>query len=482
MVGTILKNTGHPLEIKGLSADSRQVRQGWLFAALPGTKADGRAFIADAVRHGAVAVLAPSGTALPDDCRHVRLIENENPRRAFSLLAAEFYQLQPEHIAAVTGTNGKTSCVHFARQLWLMQGIKAASLGTLGTMAQGVQSKGGMTTPDPASLHAELADLAAAGVTHLAVEASSHGFDQHRLDGVKAQVGAFTNLTRDHLDYHKTMESYKQAKMMLVSHLVETGGLAVLNADDDAFADFEEAAIKHGVRVLSYGYNGKDFKVVSIEPTPHGQTLTFMAAGKKQVVDLPLVGAFQSMNVLCALGMVAGEHIDQPEVFDAYIASLEHLKGVPGRVQAVTGHPKNAAIYIDYAHTPDALENVLKSLRPHTQGSLRVVFGCGGNRDRGKRAQMGQIAALLADVCIVTDDNPRHEDPTFIRSEILDSCPDAIEIGCRADAIRRAVADLRDGDVLIIAGKGHETGQIVGDTTHPFDDTEESQKAIAELK
>ena len=481
MKKVILKNTSSPIEISGISADSRQIGKGWLFAALSGSNNDGSNFIIDAVRSGAVAILALKGTKLPDECCHIRLIEDENPRRRFSLLVAEFYQSRPEYIAAVTGTNGKTSSVHFAHQIWQMLGAKSASIGTLGLTSIDVQNRGNMTTPDPVALHEQLASLALSGVTHLAIEASSHGLDQCRLDGVDVQVGAFTNLTRDHLDYHENMSSYKKAKSYLFTDIVKDGGLAVLNADDEAFPYFEEAANKRGLRVLSYGYKGKDFKILSIKPKMHGQTLSFIAAGKKRIVNLPLVGEFQALNVLCALGMVAGNYIDNNSMFDKAIASLEHLKTVNGRMQEVGTHPKNAAIYIDYAHTPDALENLLKSLRPHTKGKLHIVFGCGGDRDRGKRVQMGRIAALLADKCIVTDDNPRHEDPSFIRLEIIAACPDATEIAGREEALRVAISSLNEGDVLVIAGKGHETGQAVGDEVYPFNDLEQTQKIIKEL-
>lgn len=470
------------LDILGLTADSRDVQPGWLFAALPGVKTDGRNFIADAIAHGAVAILAAPGTSLPAGSENIALITDENPRRAFTRIVAKFYPQQPRIIAAVTGTNGKTSTVQFARQIWQQLGEKAASLGTLGVIASGSEKTGtSWTTPDPVTLHSEIAELAHNGVTHLAVEATSHGLDQYRLDGLKVSVAGFTNLTRDHLDYHGDMQTYRAAKARLFSHLLQPGGIAVLNADSPEFPFFEKTCANRGIRVLSFGYKGKDLKLEKRTPNPAGQTLELSVFGKKQKIELPLVGEVQAYNVLTAAGLVLAENPDDQVFRNKVMATLEKLSGVRGRLEFVTMHPSGAAIYVDYAHTPDALETLLAALRPHTQNRLHVVFGCGGDRDRGKRPLMGRIAVDKADVAIVTDDNPRTEDPAFIRSEIMAASPGAIEIGDRAQAIRKAVSELKNGDILVIAGKGHEQGQIIGATVKPFDDASVARDAVREL-
>lgn len=463
--------------LKGLTLDSRAVKDGYLFAALAGAQADGRKFIADAVRNGAKVILAANGTTLPEGVS-AQLITDENPRRKLAQLAAEFYGRQPEMISAVTGTNGKTSTVDFTKQIWKAQGFKAASIGTLGVRGPGMVRSGSMTTPDPVSLQAELADLAAVGITHLAMEASSHGLDQYRLDGVKIRAAGFTNLTRDHLDYHGDMESYYKAKARLFSEILLPGGAAVINADTPEFERLAAESKKHGAKIISYGFNGKDLKIVSATPESHGQKLKLEILGKSFDFTLPLVGAFQVMNMLCALGLSLPEN---PKDFEKYVSILSSLDGVPGRLQLVSGHPKGAAVYIDYAHTPDALENVLKALRPHTSGKLVCLFGCGGDRDKGKRPIMGGIAANLSDEAIVTDDNPRSEDPAAIRREVLKGAPQVKEIGNRNEAIRTAISKLSKGDVLVIAGKGHEQGQIFADHTDPFDDVTEAKQAIKEL-
>jgi UDP-N-acetylmuramoyl-L-alanyl-D-glutamate--2,6-diaminopimelate ligase len=459
--------------LKGLTLDSRGVKKGYLFAALAGAKTDGRKFISGAIQNGAKVILAETGTKLPADVKDVKLVTDDNPRRALSLIAAEFYGRQPETIAAVTGTNGKTSTVHFTKQLWKTDGLKAASIGTLGVRAPGTVRSGSMTTPDPVSLHAELADLAASGVTHLAMEASSHGLHQYRLDGVKIKAAAFTNLTRDHLDYHKDMEEYFDSKLRLFTDVMQNG-VAVLNADIPEFEKLQKICMGAGHKIISFGFKGKEIKILSAEPTTHGQHVTMEVFGKKYDITLQLVGAFQVMNALCALGLaLAG----QENKAAAYIKELENLEGVPGRLQLVTGD-QDCAVYIDYAHTPDALENILRSLRPHTNGRLVCLFGCGGDRDAGKRPIMGNIAGTLADHVIVTDDNPRSEDPASIRAQIMKAVPKAEEVAGRRAAIQKAVANLKPGDVLVIAGKGHEQGQIFADHTEEFDDYEEAEKAM----
>ncbi len=454
--------------LKGITTDSRQVEAGFLFAALPGAKVDGRDFIDAAIDKGAVAVLAQTGTKISRD--DVVLIEDENPRRRLGLIAAEFYGVQPATIAAVTGTNGKTSVVTFTEQLWRALGKKAASMGTL---------SGKLTTLDSVSLHKELAAMAARGVTHLALEASSHGLDQCRLAGVKISAAGFTNLSRDHLDYHGTLESYLAAKALLFSDALSSDGTAVLNADVPEYAMLHDAA--SGKNEISYGMAGQEIKLLHANPVGHGQDIALELGGKRYDFTLPLVGKFQTMNALCALGLVMAADPDNQTRNEKLITALQNLEGVRGRLQPVAGHPQGAGVYVDYAHTPDALENILAALRPHTKGRLFCVFGCGGDRDKGKRPLMGGIAARLADVAIVTDDNPRSEDPAAIRAEIMVGAPGAQEIGDRRRAIGEAINSLREGDVLAIAGKGHEQGQIFKDRTDPFDDVQVASEFIRKL-
>jgi UDP-N-acetylmuramoyl-L-alanyl-D-glutamate--2,6-diaminopimelate ligase len=470
------------MEIAGLTSDSRQVKPGFLFAALPGGHFDGRDFIAGAVERGAVAILAPPGAgdrapAAGLDRRRIALIVDENPRRRFALMAARFFSQQPSTVAAVTGTNGKTSVVWFLRQIWAGLGHKAASLGTLGVQAPGLNMSGRLTTPDPVQLHRTLARLKLAGVDHLAMEASSHGLAQHRLDGVRIAAAGFTNLSRDHLDYHGSVDAYLAAKTRLFSELLADGGSAVVNADAPNAPAIQAAAERRGVRVLTFGTRGRDIRLDGIEPVDGGQRLTVTLGGETTQVTLPLVGDFQAWNALCALGLAvatgAGER--------GALATLETLRGVPGRLELVARLKSGASVYVDYAHTPDALASVLGALRPRTRGALAVVFGCGGDRDPGKRSEMGRIAAELADRAVVTDDNPRGEIAADIRRQVLAACPGGVEIGDRAEAIAHAMSELRADDVLVIAGKGHETGQTVGERVLPFDDTEVARAVAEEL-
>ncbi|MFM9844950.1 MAG: UDP-N-acetylmuramoyl-L-alanyl-D-glutamate--2,6-diaminopimelate ligase [Dongiaceae bacterium] len=466
------------LDISGVTADSRQVRAGYLFAALPGSRADGSQFVADAVKRGAVAVLAPAGTAVGNLPAGVALLRDENARRRLALLAAAFYARQPKTIAAITGTSGKTSTADFTRQLWTRLGHRAASLGTLGVVLPDRHIDGALTTPDPVALHKQLAELADAGIDHLAMEASSHGLDQFRLDGVRVQAAAFTNLSRDHLDYHGTLEAYFAAKRRLFSDILRDGGLAVLNADVAEFAPLAELCRSRKLKIVSFGQKAGDLRIVSAQSRTDGQDLTIAAFGRNFDIAFPVPGAFQGFNLLAALGLViGGGNIDADKVMQAATT----LTGVRGRLELVARHPSGAAIYVDYSHKPEGLSAVLGALRPHTDHRLSVVFGCGGDRDKGKRPQMGEIAERLADDVIVTDDNPRSEDPVRIRAEILAGCKNAREIGDRAEAIRAAVGALSAGDILVIAGKGHETYQIVGDKTLPFDDAEVARKAAIAL-
>jgi UDP-N-acetylmuramoyl-L-alanyl-D-glutamate--2,6-diaminopimelate ligase len=465
--------------ITGVTADSRKVAPGSLFVALPGNAADGRAFIPQALAQGAAAVLAPADT--PIDTAPL-LVTSGDVRRAYALAARSFYGAQPATCVAITGTNGKTSVAAFCRQIWAGLGLKSASMGTLGVVGQ----KGdktynltgpGLTSPDAADAARLLAELAAKQVTHLALEASSHGIDQRRLDGVTIKAAGFTNLTQDHLDYHGTMEEYRAAKLRLFETLLPRGRTAVLNADSDAYSSFASASIMSGLGIMGVGERGRDLALIGRKATAEGQRLSIDVRGVVHEVLLPLAGAFQASNALVAAGLciAAGESADR------VLGAMEHITGAQGRLQRVPGPDGSTArgeIYVDYAHTPDGLETVLAALRPHATGRLIVVFGAGGDRDRGKRPLMGEIAGRLADLAIVTDDNPRSEKPALIRAEVKKGCPEALEIGDRREAIRHAVSLMGEGDVVVIAGKGHEQGQIVAGTTYPFDDVTEATEAL----
>jgi len=459
-------------EIAGLTADSRAVKPGDLFAALPGGKADGASFIRDAIARGAVAVLAPAGTVL-DDARTV-LVTDDNPRRRFALMAAKFFGRQPQTMVAVTGTNGKTSVANFTRQIWSRLELPAASFGTIGLVSPQRSEAGTLTTPDPVALHRLLAELADEGVTHAAFEASSHGLDQYRLDGVSLSAAAFTNLTRDHLDYHGDMDGYWRAKRRLFAELLPDWGTAVVNADTEQAEDLKNLAQQRGQRVIGFGTVGEDIRILKAAPAAAGQEISLSVMGRRYDLALPLAGDFQVLNAACALGLAIATGAD---VHLATLA-LETLEGVPGRLQLVARTATGAAVYVDYAHTPDGLETALRALKPHTKNRLIALFGCGGDRDPGKRPMMGAIAARLSDYAIVTDDNPRTEDAADIRAQVMVGCPNAEEIGDRRSAIRAAIAMAGEGDVVVLAGKGHESGQIVGTEVLPFDDAEEARKAV----
>ncbi|HXQ45553.1 MAG TPA: UDP-N-acetylmuramoyl-L-alanyl-D-glutamate--2,6-diaminopimelate ligase [Caulobacteraceae bacterium] len=458
-------------EITGVTADSRRVKPGYLFAALPGATTDGRRFIADALKAGAVAVIA--GEPIPGFGAPV--VRACDPRRAYALAAAAFWGAQPETCVAVTGTNGKTSVVTFCRQIFVACGRKGASMGTLGVQAGTEQlTPPALTSPDAGDVARLLAELAGLGVTHLALEASSHGIDQRRLDGVRLKAAGFTNLSQDHLDYHGDMASYRAAKLRLFEALLPQGATAVLNADSAEYPAFAAAASGAGLTIASVGENGEALRLVARDAVPNGQRLTVEAAGSRFDIDLPLAGAFQASNALVAAGLCIAVGEDPARV----LAALEHLQGARGRMQRVGTGPKGGEAFVDYAHTPDGLKAALEALRPHARGRLIVVFGAGGDRDRAKRPLMGAIAANIADIVIVTDDNPRTEDPSAIRRAILAAAPGALEAGGRREAIRMAVGMLSDGDLLVVAGKGHEQGQTFGDRVLPFDDATEVAAAL----
>lgn len=462
------------LAVTGLAADSRAVKPGDLFFALAGSKTDGARFIDAAIASGAVAVAGDHASARG----RVPFITTPNPRRALALAAAKFYPRQPATIAAVTGTSGKTSVAAFTRQIWQRLGYSSASIGTVGVVAPSRAVYGSVTTPDPIELHRELDQLAGEGVTHLALEASSHGLDQYRVDGVRVRAAGFTNLSRDHMDYHPTVEHYLATKLRLFRDLVEPDGTAVICADHDCSSTVIEAAGARNVPVMRVGRRGDGarmgIRLVDAAIDGFAQRVALEHAGCERVIRLPLVGEFQIENALVSAGLVIATGGDVDQTF----AALEHLEGARGRLERV-GERNGAPVFVDYAHKPDALAKALQALRPYAKRKLVVVFGAGGDRDAGKRPLMGAIAADNADEVIVTDDNPRSEDPAAIRAAILAAAPGAREIGDRAEAIGTAIAGLQPGDALLIAGKGHETGQIVGDRVLPFSDHETAAAALA---
>jgi UDP-N-acetylmuramoyl-L-alanyl-D-glutamate--2,6-diaminopimelate ligase len=460
------------LALGGIASDSRKVKPGDLFVAVPGTKADGLGFVPAALGQGAVAVMTERAPDLPPE---VALIQVADVRRALARCAAAFYPRQPATIAAVTGTSGKTSVAAFTRQIWAALGHPAASLGTIGVVSPRGEEYGSLTTPDPIELHRTLDRLAGEGVTHLALEASSHGLDQRRLDGVRIAAGAFTNLSRDHLDYHPTIEAYLAAKIRLFDTLVAQDGTAVIGVDDCYAGQVAEAARRRGLKLMTVGVDGDDIRLKDGAIDGFAQAVTLGHAGRDYKIKLPLVGAFQVENAALAAGLAIATGGDPARVF----AALETLQGAKGRLE-LAGTRNGASIFIDYAHKPDALKKALDALRPYASGKLIVVFGAGGDRDRGKRPIMGRIAHENADRVIVTDDNPRSEDAAAIRAAIVAEAPGAAEIGERGEAIRAAIAGLQHGDVLLLAGKGHETGQIVGDRVLPFSDHDAVAKVLKE--
>jgi UDP-N-acetylmuramoyl-L-alanyl-D-glutamate--2,6-diaminopimelate ligase len=470
---TAIDRQAGTIDVSGLAMDSRVVKPGDVFFALAGSKTDGARFVDAAIAAGAVAVAGdhmPQGLAVPS-------VTTANPRRALALAAAKFYPKQPATIAAVTGTSGKTSVAAFTRQIWQRLGHASASIGTIGLVSPKRTVYGSLTTPDPIALHRQLDEIAHDGVTHLAFEASSHGLDQYRLDGVRVAAGGFTNLSRDHMDYHPDVAHYLNAKLRLFRDLVAPGGAAVVSADHDCSAQVVDAARKRGLRLLTVGGRGdgrgEGIRLVDAGIDGFAQKLTLEHRGKKISVRLPLVGGFQIENALVSAGLAIATGSEA----DAVFASLERLEGAKGRLERV-GERNGAPIFVDYAHKPDALAKALQALRPYAKRKLVVVFGAGGDRDAGKRPLMGAIASENADHVIVTDDNPRSEKPEAIRAAILDAARGAREIGDRAHAIRAAIEELQAGDALLVAGKGHETGQIVGDKTLPFSDHEAVAAAL----
>lgn len=457
--------------VEGITADSRAVKLGFVFAGLPGTKVDGIAYVVQAFANGAVAAVCQSGSYSGAGA----VIETDNPRRLLALMAARFYDRQPDTIVAVTGTNGKTSVSVFVRQIWAKMGFRAASLGTIGVVGPDGAEYLAHTTPDPVQLAQLAAKLRDDHVQHLAIEASSHGLAQFRLDGLRLTAGAFTNLTRDHLDYHSTLEAYFDAKMRLFEELLPHGSPAVINMDSPEGEEVLQRAVKAGLKPFTVGKEGTDLRLVQSVGNGMGEELTLESATGQHKVSLPLVGAFQVSNALVAAGLV----IASGGEIHLVLHTLESLKGASGRLELVGTSKTGASVFVDYAHTPDALENAISALRPYVRGKLHVVFGCGGDRDKGKRPLMGAIATKLADVVFVTDDNPRSEEPAQIRKEILSTTPKAQEIGDRAKAIAIAVAGLAKGDILLVAGKGHEEGQTVGGTVIPFRDHDAVKAAIA---
>jgi UDP-N-acetylmuramoyl-L-alanyl-D-glutamate--2,6-diaminopimelate ligase len=459
------------IEVVGVTSDSRKVKPGFLFVAIAGSKTDGAHFVRQAASGGAVAVAAEHRpNTLPGAMAFIRAA---NPRRLLALAAAKNFPRQPATIAAVTGTSGKTSVAAFTRQIWSQLGYRAASIGTVGVVSPAGERYGSLTTPDPVELHRTLDQLAKEGVTHLALEASSHGLDQHRLDGVRIAAGAFTNLSRDHLDYHPSIEAYLAAKLRLFEYLVAPGGTAVIGVDDCYAHRVVEAANKRGLKIIAVGEQGADIKFVGATIDGFSQVVTIVHGGRTYKVRLPLVGAFQVQNSGIAAGLTIATGAEPSRAF----AAMEQLVGARGRLELAGTH-NDAPIFIDYAHKPDALKKALESLRPYARGKLVVVFGAGGDRDTGKRPIMGRIATENADRVIVTDDNPRGESPAAIRAAILAEAPGAVEIGDRAEAIQKAIAALATGDVLLVAGKGHEVGQIIGDRVVPFSDHEAVTAAL----
>lgn len=474
LLGQLLPELAGPdgnINVTGFAIDNRKVAQGTIFGAFQGAKFNGEDFIADAIAAGAAAIVARP-EAKVEGAVH---IADSNPRRFFAQLAARFFTPVPSHVAAVTGTNGKTSTVELTRQLWRMAGHSAASIGTLGVTTASDSVSTGLTSPDIVTFLSNMSGLAREGVSHVAYEASSHGLDQYRTEGLSVQVAAFTNLSRDHLDYHGDLDSYFDAKMRLFDEVVDETGTAVIWADD-AWSDKVVARAKaRDLRIITVGEKGDGITMLSRTPTQLGQVLELKIQGGAHKVQLPLIGAYQAYNALVAAGitMASGEDVE------SVLGNLARLQPVRGRLERACITRSGAPVYVDYAHTPDGLAAAIEALKPHVKGRLITVFGAGGDRDKGKRPEMGAIAASQSDIAIIADDNPRSEDPAAIRADIAEGAPGALNIGDRREAIARAIAEAHADDIVMIAGKGHEQGQIVGDRVLPFDDVEVARECAA---
>lgn len=472
---------GGEARVTGISVDSREVKEGHLFAALPGSRVHGAEFIQFALRMGAGAILTDrlgaNKAASELKSSGIPVVLAEDPRQALAYAAALWFGVQPDKVVAVTGTNGKTSVATFTRQIWMALGYAAVNLGTTGVEGA-YEAPLNHTTPEPITLHRTLADIAGAGVTHVAMEASSHGLEQRRLDGVRLTAAAFTNFSQDHLDYHETFEDYFDAKAGLFDRVLSEDGVAVVNIDDPKGIDIADIAMSRSQDLITVGRNDvADLRIVAQRYDATGQMLRFSWSGEPHQVRLGLIGGFQAENVLAAAGLAIGTGAVPQDVFGV----LQRLATVRGRMQLVTSRDNGSAVFVDFAHTPSAVATALRALRPHVLGRLIVVLGAGGDRDPGKRILMGQAAQKNADLVIVTDDNPRSEDPAIIRKMVLAGCTEATEVGDRAEAILRGIDALQPGDALLIAGKGHETGQIIGDDVFPFDDVEQASVAVAAL-
>jgi len=466
-------HTGLDTDITAISSDSRQVKNGTLFAALPGFTADGRDYIEQAIANGASAILSTPG--LPD--MPVPFVAHDNPRLFYSRLASRLYSGQPKTLVAMTGTNGKSSTVEFLRQIWVHAGHQGACFGTLGIQSPTGYQPLTHTTPDAVALHKTLSDLDRDGVTHVGMEASSHGLKQYRLDSVRISAAGFSNLTQDHFDYHPDVGDYFSAKARLFMELTPKDAPVVINVNDIYGQKLAQMCRERGQKVLRVGWSGEDIRIDEVMPKSSSQVLDLVVQGHRRKIILPLAGEFQTLNAVCALGLAMVTGVDTDKALDA----LTHLKGVAGRMEEAGRTKDGAPIFVDFAHTEDGLDKLLRSVRPHTMGKIIIVFGCGGDRDPDKRPKMGAVAAKLADEIIVTDDNPRTEHPEIIRKAVLKGCPKADEIGDRATAIRDGISRLGSKDCLVIAGKGHEQGQIIGTKTIPFSDVEQVQSALREM-
>lgn len=470
LVGELAGDAGST-RVTGFAIDNRKVAPGAIFGAFQGAAFNGEDFIPAAIEAGAIAVVARPEVKVIGAIH----IADDNPRKAFAAIASRFYAPFPAHVAAITGTNGKTSTVELTRQLWRMSGHSAASIGTLGITTADEQVRTGLTTPDIVTFLSNMAGLEREGVTHAIFEASSHGLDQYRIAGVPVQVVAFSNLSRDHLDYHGTMDAYFEAKMRLFDEVATENATAVIWADDEWSEKVIARAKARPLRLITVGTQGQGIKLISREPTQLGQTLEISIQGEASKVKLPLIGAYQAANTLVSAGIAIASGCDAEEV----VANLARLQPVRGRLERAAISRSGAPVYVDYAHTPDGLEAAIAALRPHTKGKLIVAFGAGGDRDAGKRPIMGEIATRDADIVIVTDDNPRTEDPAEIRRQVLSGAPGALDIGDRREAITEAIRQAAADDIVMIAGKGHEVGQIIGDKTYPFDDVEVARECAA---